>query len=195
MRQQQRGGDELLSTQSLPSPSVITRTSSSSSRTREASSRENLIFRLLFPKEGRKDCRRAQRRRASAMRKQRHFCSTSNTPSFEDGEERVGKLQIATAPSCCTPDPLYLSLSLSLFFGAALRDSFNNNPGMMSVFGFCTALHGQKEGQKGRRVRCKGLSSPLSCRVCVSRLVSPAWRSRWLRDPPSPVPHARWSGR
>lgn len=146
---------------------VITRTSSSS-RTREASSRENLIFRRRRAPPP----RRHPFSTADAVRKQRHFCSRSNSEVLKTESGQIA----APPPQWLHSFPAApLSPRPSLIYRAALHDSFNNNPEMMSVFGICTArAERQTAGRAGGQVRCKGLS----CRR----------RSRSLRDPHSP----RW---
>ena len=97
--------------------------------------------------------------RARAARKQRQFCSTSNTAVLKTTAEG-GKLPPQLLHSVVWSQSLSLGANLTSY-SAALRDSFNNNPEMMSVFGFCTPLaEGSERGMHAReRVRCKGPSA------------------------------------
>ena len=100
--------------------------------------------------------------RARAARRQRHFCSTSNAAAVLKTTAEGGKLPPQLLHSVVWSQSLSLSLGANLTsYNAALRDSFNNNPEMMSVFGFCTPLaEGSERGMHAReRVRCKGPSA------------------------------------
>ena len=98
--------------------------------------------------------------RARAARKQRHFCSTSNAAAVLKTTAEGGKLPPQLLHSAVWSQSLSLCANLTRY-SAALRDSFNNNPEMMSVFGFCTPLaEGSERGMHAReRVRCKGPSA------------------------------------